>query len=376
MEYSSQIGGSRNPEEVKQTLDWRANSERNRCSLDLGHGAPTSRESHVQSSVEEKSTFLRRGGDVLTKSPLTNISHGRDVDSCLPNSSRCQETVENIDMLRESHNMIAKPPNKLCSSSSGDLATVFCGIQTHKPGDGIDFLPSRSLSGPLQVGKPALAVTTDERLFKSSSDQQGNTSSVIDFGQSNSKLIGQPDNSVSTTTKYEGHKRINDAGASENLYSQGLGFLCYKPLQQEDLNIFLTTGKFPSTDSYIQAASSPISCCSLSSNHSSSPDSILTSLSSQFKNTPSIIRRRRVFDRQSGSANHRRDIYSHKEMVERLNNDPQFRRCHPYSEYAGSSKLQSKSQKHGTSSAIKSVEKRLEPVFDVEYLEPLNTDSI
>ncbi|KAF3441294.1 hypothetical protein FNV43_RR15207 [Rhamnella rubrinervis] len=275
LEYSSQTrGGSRNPEEVKEIFDRRVNS--------------MSRESHLQSSVEENSTFSRRGGDVMKKSPLTNIYLGRNVDSCLPNSSQCQETAENIAILRKSHNMI-----------------TFWTLQAY-------------LNTPV-FGEPALAVTTEKRSFNSSSDQQGNTSSVIDFGQSNSRLIGQADNSVSTTMKYEVCKRRNNAEAPENLGNRGLGFLCYKPLQQEDLNIFLATGEFPSTDSYIKAAPSPISCCTLSSNHSSSPDSILTSLSSQFKNTPSIIRKRkrRVFDRQN--------------------------------------------------SVIKSVEKRLESVFDIEW---------
>lgn len=366
LEYSSQTGGIKDLEEARKILDKKVNPKRslNGRSLDLCHGTATSMKSQVQPSVEENYRFLTRGGDIMAKSPLTDNFQGRDATSCLSNSSQCHETADETTMLRESHVMAANLP---CSSSSGDLGN----------------LSSVSLSGPLQThlstplfGKPADAATTGKRLFRSSGEQQGNTSLFFDFGQSNSKTIGLPDNSTSNTMEYEGWNRRKITGAAENLAGGGLGLLCYRPLHQEDLNLFLETGKFPSTDSYVRVAPSRISCCTLSnqdtgicSNRSSSPDSILRSLSSEFKNTPSIIRKRKVLDRQSGNANHRNDIYSHEEILEPLNNGPHSRGPHPYSKhtFSNSKQLQSKSLKHGTSAAIKSVERRLEQVFDVEW---------
>lgn len=177
---------------------------------------------------------------------------------------------------------------------------------------------------------------------------------------------GSPQTSFDTPLfdKPADHKRSNNVGATGSLENKDVGFLCYKPLQLEDLDIFLATGKFPSTESYIQTASStPILHHPLPSQDS--PDSILRSLSRQFKNTPSIIRKRKVSDKQDRNTNHRNDVYSEKITSLLLNNSPQFRRTHSCSKHAVNGKLQS--HKYGTCAAIKSVEKRLEHAFDVEW---------
>lgn len=271
--------------------------------LDSGQETATRRETHVKFSSGENYRFLRRGDDVMmSKSSLTSNSFGKGAATCLLTTNGNQKIPNNAAVLRESsHNTPANKPSRAIYGS-----------------------PNTSFNSPL-FGKP-----TDQ-------------------------------------------KRSNNVEATGNLGNRCLGFLCYKPLQLEDLNIFLATGRFPSTDSYIQTASTPILRRPLTSQdretplpiNKSSPDSILRSLSSQFKNTPSIIRKRKVFDKQdSNNANHRNDVYSEK-IMSLLNNSPQFRRAHPYSRYAVNGKLQSR--KYGTSALIKSVEKRLEHAFDVEW---------
>ncbi|KAL0464755.1 UNVERIFIED_CONTAM: Transcription factor R-1 [Sesamum latifolium] len=76
--------------------------------------------------------------------------------------------------------------------------------------------------------------------------------------------------------------------------------LCYKPIQPADLNIFLETGRFPSTDSYIhqsnRSRSVPPSRSHMkaSAGSYSSPKSLLRSAALRYDNVPSIIRKRTI----------------------------------------------------------------------------------
>ncbi|KAL0428915.1 UNVERIFIED_CONTAM: Transcription factor R-1 [Sesamum radiatum] len=76
--------------------------------------------------------------------------------------------------------------------------------------------------------------------------------------------------------------------------------LCYKPIQPADLNIFLETGRFPSTDSYIhqpnRSRSVPPSRSHMkaSADSYSSPKSLLRSAALRYDNVPSIIRKRAI----------------------------------------------------------------------------------
>ncbi|GMI69646.1 hypothetical protein HRI_000633900 [Hibiscus trionum] len=86
---------------------------------------------------------------------------------------------------------------------------------------------------------------------------------------------------------FRSHNR--SGGNSEDMEFR-VGFLRYKSLQLKDLNTYLTTGKFPDTDTYIRRASSP--------------ESILRSAAKSFKNIPSIIRKRSSQTRtQTGNDN-------------------------------------------------------------------------
>lgn len=75
-------------------------------------------------------------------------------------------------------------------------------------------------------------------------------------------------------------------GSSEWAYTG----LCYEPIQREDLNIYLCTGRFPSSESYV---------CPPSRRHMkeawdsySRTRSILRSAAMSYRNMPSIIRKR------------------------------------------------------------------------------------
>ncbi|KAL6569482.1 hypothetical protein OROMI_013996 [Orobanche minor] len=58
--------------------------------------------------------------------------------------------------------------------------------------------------------------------------------------------------------------------------------LCYEPIKKEDFKVFLSTGKFPSTESYIRHPN----------RLSGSPESILRHAAMSYDNVPSIIRKR------------------------------------------------------------------------------------
>ncbi|XVE77082.1 hypothetical protein DITRI_Ditri13aG0033400 [Diplodiscus trichospermus] len=121
-----------------------------------------------------------------------------------------------------------------------------------------------------------------------------------------------------------------NGGNTENIIS--LGCLSYEPPQQKDWNTFLTTGKFPGTDSYIQNVNSRCT------------DSILKSAAESFKNTPSIIRKRSSQAiRQTSNHNRSDGVPSN---AKQLLPSP------------------SKSPKLETTAAIKSAEKHLEYAVD------------
>lgn len=78
--------------------------------------------------------------------------------------------------------------------------------------------------------------------------------------------------------------------------------LCYEPLQKKDLDIYLATGHFPLTDSFIKTPPSKGSKCNPindgegSCGNMSSPGSILRSAGRSFRSTPSIIKKRSLYD--------------------------------------------------------------------------------
>ncbi|KAF7138590.1 hypothetical protein RHSIM_Rhsim07G0019500 [Rhododendron simsii] len=132
---------------------------------------------------------------------------------------------------------------------------------------------------------------------------------------------------------------------------KSLGRLCYEPLEEEDLSIFMRTGKFPSTDSYIRLpALNPVSYSTPKNTHerrkSDSPESVLRNAATSFKTMPSIIRKRCLKTCSAQGSNASFSDSRSQENRESL--DVSL----------------SKIQKRGNDDAMKCVEKRLESAFD------------
>ena len=166
------------------------------------------------------------------------------------------------------------------------------------------------------------------------------------------------------------HEKNRGAGGPNTTDKLHRG-LCYESLQLKDLNVFLETGSFPSSDCYIRTVggpgsfSTPISRNRVSPN-CSSPESRLRSKARSFKSTPSIIRKRSSITlRQAGSSdkddNGLRSLGScssdkdddDDDDVDLLNKKQLF--LSP-----------PKSKKLETSEDMKSVEKRLEYAINIE----------
>ncbi|KAK6162379.1 hypothetical protein DH2020_002220 [Rehmannia glutinosa] len=144
--------------------------------------------------------------------------------------------------------------------------------------------------------------------------------------------------------------------------------LCYEPIQKSDMNIFLSTGKFPSTDSYIRQPNRSVSvtppCRSYTKESSdiygSSPKSMLNIAAMSYK-VPSIIRKRAVRTLENGLSAKDKVIRSLNGMIA-MYKDPKV--DDDQVENKGELVLSSpKHQKLDKSAAIKSVGKCLERTF-------------
>ncbi|XAR63109.1 hypothetical protein NMG60_11022935 [Bertholletia excelsa] len=113
--------------------------------------------------------------------------------------------------------------------------------------------------------------------------------------------IRNPSSSVS-------NRKSDDPPIPWGLLDGHTGGLCYEPLKEEDIKFFLTTGEFPSTNSYIRLPQTPASPCTPNtyetdkSFEGGSVESRLRSASMSFKSMPSIIRKRRAASIEVSSA--------------------------------------------------------------------------
>jgi hypothetical protein len=369
---------SRESKEVKQSLDQKVNLEGSEytCSLDLVLGTADGKESNLLPSNKENYRSPKRGANYLTKTPPRTIFDDDNATSCGLSVGQCQESANKGDTLRESHHTAIRS-NELCNTPSIHQVNQFLDEKTHEPDEFINPMPFGALSGPLQLcfsipadvhsckrithnflHEPAPPVTA-KRLPESSYGPQGNVCSSDNSGNGNSKLSGQSKNPLSEDATH--------------------GWLCYKPLLQTDFNILLETGRFPSTDSYIRTASSPVSFRTPPSHNKgltagcSSPESILRKAARSYKNTPSIIRKRSLqCSRKIDNANLHNDAVCSQEKIIRDNfdNSPHLLHLRPCDRYDVNSVVltnekqlflpPSKSQKLETSVSVKCVEKRLE----------------
>jgi hypothetical protein len=180
------------------------------------------------------------------------------------------------------------------------------------------------------------------------------------------------------TDEHEKNRRAGGPNTTDKLHRG----LCYESLQLKDLNVFLETGSFPSSDCYIRTVGGPGSFSTPISRNRvspdcSSPESRLRSKARSFKSTPSIIRKRSSITlRQAGSYD--KDDYDLRSLGS----------CSSDKDDNGLRSLGScssdkdddvdllnkkqlflsppKSKKLETSEDMKSVEKRLEYAFNIE----------
>ncbi|CAL5401076.1 unnamed protein product [Camellia sinensis] len=191
----------------------------------------------------------------------------------------------------------------------------------------------------------------------------GNMLSVNCLGSGDSGLSSQTHNSPSFRPNYESNKKSSDPETPSKLIDKSLGGLCYEPLQEEDLNIFVKTGEFLSTDSYIRLPLTPTSFCTPKTNEKhkstdySSPESILRSAAMSFKNMPSILRKRGVRNSNQASITSCSNCTTEENADTTINGSVLPNAKQPFFSPP-------KAQKLENSAAIRSVEKRLEYAFD------------
>jgi hypothetical protein len=298
--------------------------------------AESGKPEEIKQSLDQK-VNRERSADTCSLDLVLGIAHGKEIGS---------QPSNNSDTFRESHHRSVQS-NELRNTSSIKVKV------THEPGEFINSSTSEALSGSLQlslsapsdVGNffhgPSLPVSV-EGLSKSSYGPQVNVLAADYSEDRNSKLRSQSKNSLS---------------------------------------YLLETGSFPSIGSFIQTTSSPVSFHTPPTQNEgitidcSNLESKLRSAARSFKNTPSIIRKRRL--QISKNVDHvNNDDTCLQEVRNNSVNGPHLLDLNSPHRHDLNSVLLSneeqlvvpprKSQKLETS-VVKSIEKCLEHEFDVEW---------
>ncbi|KAG6666780.1 hypothetical protein CIPAW_01G055900 [Carya illinoinensis] len=291
-----------------------------------------------------------------------------------------------LDLILEMTESNLQPSNKEeCRSLKGgenDITKPRCRTNLHD-GDAVSCGPSGKQCQKRANNEPAFPAAASRLHESSYVPPQHNVCYVDYFENRNSKLCGQNKDTLSCRTACETYEESKVFRAPANLEDSNVGSLCYKSLFQKDLNTLVKTGTFPSTDSYIQTASSPVSFNTPSSHNTgvtvdgSSPESILRSAARSFINTPSIIRKRRFkISRTFDNLNQKDGVCSLEENRDNSDNSHHLLHRCPPDRHDNNGVLSNekqlflpplKSQKLGSSAAVKSVEKCLEHAFDSEW---------
>ncbi|KAJ6879353.1 transcription factor MYB3R-5 [Populus alba x Populus x berolinensis] len=260
-------------------------------------------------------------------------------DTCGLSSQDCRESAISAYTSESTDHSSVNQPGKICDVSFGLLKSPPCSQErTHETTNSINSLPSEALSPSLDL---SLSTPYSAHGYDETMDE---------------------------------HEKNRGAGGPNTTDKLHRG-LCYESLQLRDLNVFLETGSFPSSDCYIRTVGGPGSFSTPTSRNRvspncSSPESRLRSKARSFKSTPSIIRKRSSITlRQAGSSD--KDDYGLRSLgscssdkdddddddddddVDLLNKKQLF--LSP-----------PKSKKLETSEDMKSVEKRLEYAFNIE----------
>ncbi|XP_031265562.1 transcription factor MYB3R-5-like [Pistacia vera] len=342
---------SRNPEVLKQSFDIERIPDT--CSLDLTLGVPEGRESHLTTSDKNDCRVTGKEAIYSIKPPNGMVFEEKSAAVCDLTDEQCQESGGTAQTSRDL-NIFAYQPNELCTTTSGDLVkspNLQERSPEHESGDLIYFLRSRRLSGslPFSFSTPPSASGCD-----------GNISPSI-----HDKRLDNSSNRSQDYTHFTSYPR-----ASESIEELNLGNLNYEPLQQNDLSTLLTTGRFPSTDNYIQNASSTITPPNQSEGiyvPCQSPESILRSLARTYKAPSIIMKRKSPAVRQTGNDN---DASLPKENSDKSNSGGPCGNNDVNSMVISSAKQlflsPPKSRKLETSASLLSVGKRLDYAFDEE----------
>ncbi|KAL6124257.1 hypothetical protein ACLB2K_076771 [Fragaria x ananassa] len=278
----------------KTGLDQIANFYKNveTCSinLDLVLGTPKGRESLIKSSDKGTRSWLTKGAgaDNMTKTPARNLYYDKSAATFGHKVEQRKELYNNYGRLRDSNCLSDRHSINDCSTTpSGDLrGSPYCHEKHQNT-----IYPMSLLNNGLDA---------------------------FDYNRKAGNFLQKPDHPVTVERIHESSKgsqvyeKIKDAsGATKHSDASNPGCLCYRPLQQEDLNYFLENGDFPSTDGYIQTEKcSSVSLCTPPSKKGISvdcndPDSVLKSAAQTFKSSPSILRKRKhPSSRQSFKSEH------------------------------------------------------------------------
>ncbi|PIN21993.1 hypothetical protein CDL12_05293 [Handroanthus impetiginosus] len=122
-------------------------------------------------------------------------------------------------------------------------------------------------------------------------DKNDTSHSTPDYLSCNDK-----DFTMSCSFRPRQHSDIHDNPETSLDWPYSYTGLCYEPIQNANSNIFLSTGRFPSTGSFIRQPNRSISVPPSRShiNSSCSPKAILRRAAMSYDNVPSIIRKRAI----------------------------------------------------------------------------------
>nr|WRO64660.1 MYB transcription factor protein [Rosa persica] len=221
MESHKIKAGVRKTEAIRQSVDRIANFDKNvetcSISLDLVLGTPKGREIQIKYLDKGNRSWLTKGAgaEYMIKSPPRNLYYDRAAAACGLNVEQRKEIYHNYGRLRDSHYLSAKQSMKACSTPSCDLRgfPYFHG-KNHKPTHPMSLL--------------------------------NNGSDSFDYNRGAGNFLKKPDRPITVERLHESckvsqaYEKTKDAsGATEHSEASNPGCLCYRPLQQEDLDYFL-----------------------------------------------------------------------------------------------------------------------------------------
>ncbi|KAL3829634.1 hypothetical protein ACJIZ3_018436 [Penstemon smallii] len=118
---------------------------------------------------------------------------------------------------------------------------------------------------------------------------------VLEYSHKPRLINSTPDQEISS--KHEPQNLNSPVNMSHSSADMPYPGLCYKPPQKEDLEIYLSTGRFPSSESFIRIPNSSTTFCASTSHMKSlsescsSPLDMLRRTGENYDNVPSILQR-------------------------------------------------------------------------------------